>query len=112
MFLHINEAIFDKERVSERGEDYVYGKVLSPKKTSAHSFYNRVMTLALKPISREPMGGDKFIYNVLGLTPDDLMQFDFASLVDLEERIETLRADYEKEAQTKHDLMNKGQQNG
>jgi len=60
-------------------------------------YYDRIMDLCSSTIIKDPMGSDKRLYDIFGLTPIDLMKMDFDSFIDLERRVTQMRIENEKE---------------
>lgn len=60
-------------------------------------YYDRVMALCSSPIIKEPMGSDKRLYDIYGLTPKDILAMDLDTLMDLEERVSRMRSENERE---------------
>jgi hypothetical protein len=96
LFCHQYEAIFYPNKIAPIASTYRYGYKIDTDEINS-PFYHRVMNLCLKPINRDPMGGDRFLVNILGLTPNDIFKFDFASFIDLEDRIVALENSYRDE---------------
>lgn len=62
------------------------------------------MNLCSSPVLKEPMGSDKRVFDIFGLTPKDIMQMDLDTFIDFEKRVTNMRVENEKEliARVKH----------
>jgi hypothetical protein len=58
--------------------------------THSNVLYRRVMDLCTRELIHDSMGTASRVYNIFGLNMPDLMHMDYATFVDIEERMEEL----------------------
>jgi len=94
-FLVFNDAHFNGERIAESAKEYNFFKYRDVPKT-ADSIYKRVMSLCSRVILKDPMGTDKRLIDIFGYTPLDVFRHDYATFVELEERIAKIEEEHDK----------------
>lgn len=99
-FLVFNDAHFHGKEFMGSSKEYNFFKYRDAP-TSANSIYKRVMSLCSRVILRDPMGSDKRLIDIYGYTPMDVFRHDYASFVELEERIAEIEEAHDKEMSSK-----------
>ena len=95
-FLIFNDTHFHSAEIMSSTKEYNFFKYVdSP--DSVASIYERVMSLCSRVILKDPMGADRRLIDILGYTPLDVFRHDYASLVELEERMAKIEEDHDNE---------------
>lgn len=87
---------FNKHKLDGR-KPYNYFGYREDLKIVNNHYYDAVMDLCSSPILKEPMGSDKRLFDIFGLTPNDVLLMDFNTFKDLEKRVNKMRIENEKE---------------
>lgn len=98
------DSHFNRRHIKDVGSYNYFAYREDLKVTSSH-YYDRVMDLCSSPILKEPMGSDKRIYDIFGLTPVDILRMDFETLRDLEDRVSKMRISNEKELMARMKIL-------
>jgi hypothetical protein len=94
-FMIFNDGHFNKEIILAETNRYDYFNYRkAPSRSNA--FYERIMDLCSRSILRDPMGSDKRLIDIYGYTPADLLDMDYASLIDIEERINEIEKEHDR----------------
>lgn len=88
-----SEIFFKRSKVEAYGSEYAFGKMIETEDEST-DFVDRVLNLSMKAVITDPMGADIFTYNILGLSPLDLLKLDYATFVSIEDKINDMEQKY------------------
>lgn len=100
-FLIFNDTHFNKEDIPSavKYNYFEYRKTTTPR--TVQSFHRRVMNLCSKVILRDASAPDKYLRDIYGYTPRDLMEMDYATFADLAEMVEDMADKNEAEMHAK-----------
>lgn len=92
-FQIVNDTHFRREHIEKNSHLYKYNYFRHIKESS-NLYYDKVMQLCSRRILKDPMGSDRRVIDIFGYTPDDIMQMDYASFRDLEERLSNIETEH------------------
>jgi len=110
-FLIFNETHFNREQILKERCDYTYFRYADCIQT-VNSLYERVMRVCSHVYLRDPMGNDKRMIDIFGYTPEDVLRHDYASFVELEDRLSSIEKEYDEDMKAKTKLLETMKQQG
>ena len=102
------EALFESEVIMKTGGTYLYGRYYEFQKAHSDDLIDRVYALASRSIMKDQMNRSVYINDIYGISVKELLEFDYATYIDFEERVNALEKRHYEELKERTEQLKHG----